>query len=229
MLRLRVHLARHGLHLREQRRRVRRGKVQRPVQCLLLPVLERPARFGVAHSSRCSVRRVAFWQDAISHHGDVPVETVPRLWDWQSLLILRRSRDPCLTPGQLLGGVFGLDHWSAQIPAALDVQAHLQPEPVRFAQRVLVEFAPFGRKKSRTMRHRIVAVLLRAAGVANQSATEAFGFHLFQVARDGHLGHVAVEPPPIGAQAGTVRRIGKAALKRVAFPRRARTTPSPNC
>ena len=43
-----------------------------------------------------------------------------------------------------LGASSGLDHRPAEVPAALDVEAHFQPEPVGLAERVLVELAPFG-------------------------------------------------------------------------------------
>src|ERR1035438_9783434 len=47
----------------------------------------------------------------------------------------------------------------------------------------------------------------RAVRVENNRPAEAFGFHLFEIVRDGSLGDIAVEPPPIGAQPRLVRRI----------------------
>jgi len=212
---LRVLLARHVFFLREQRRRIRRGKMQRTVQRLLLPVLKRAAG-GRAGRPLPLAGRPVLRRKAVGHHGNVPVEMVPRFRGRQGLGVLGRPREPGFAPGQLLGGVFRPDHWPAQIPAALDIQAHLQPQPVGFPQRMLVKLAPRGRKERGTVRHGIIAVLLRAAGIANQRAAETLGLHFLQVAGDGRLGHVAIEPPPIRAQAGADRRIRKAARKRVA-------------
>ena len=60
------------------------------------------------------------------------------------------------------------------------------------------------------MRHLGIAPLIRAAGINDDRPAKAFGFHLFEIAGDGFPGHVAVQPPPVGAQAGAVGRIGPA-------------------
>src|SRR5664279_2143984 len=76
------------------------------------------------------------------------------------------------------------------------------------------------------MRHTVVAVLLGPAGIANQRAAKALGLHLFQVAGDGGLGHIAVEPPPVSPEAGAVGWISEALLQLVGL-RRA-STPAGN-
>ena len=104
-------------------------------------------------------------------------------------------------PDIFLGGILGGNHRPAEIPATLDVQTDFQAQPVGFAQGMLVQLAPFGGKKRGTMRHRFVPLLRRTVGVKNDGTGKSFGLHLFEVMGNGSLGHVAVEPPPIGAQA----------------------------
>jgi hypothetical protein len=60
------------------------------------------------------------------------------------------------------------------------------------------------------MRHLAIAPLIRAAGINDDRPAKAFGFHLFEIAGDGLFRDVAIQPPPIGAQAGAGRRIGPA-------------------
>ena len=160
--------------------------------------------------------------DPIRHHGDVTVEPVAGLGHRQAPDRTSPGPGQCFRPGQLLGRVLGLDHRPAEVPAALDIQAHLQPQAIGLAQGVLVELAPFGREESGAVRHAVVAILLRPAGIADQRPAKAFGLHLLQVAGDGGLGHIAVKPPPIGPQPGAVGRIGKA-LRQLVGLRRAGT------
>ena len=64
------------------------------------------------------------------------------------------------------------------------------------------------------MRRLGVAILAGTIGVNDDRAAEAFGLHLLQVVRDGSLGDIAVEPPPIGAQTCGGRRIIPAGFQR---------------
>src|SRR5262245_1036360 len=78
---------------------------------------------------------------------------------------------------------------------------------------MLVKFAPFGGEKSRAGRHSIVVALLCATSVANERATPSLGFHFLQVARNGFLRDVSVQPPPKGANARFRRRTGETGLQ----------------
>ena len=63
--------------------------------------------------------------------------------------------------------------------------------------RVFIQLAPFRREKRWTMRHAIVAILVRAARIDNHRAAESFGFHFFEIASDRFPGDIAIEPEPI--------------------------------
>ncbi len=198
---LRVLLPGFGWQLLEQRRGVRCREVQRLVQRLLFPVLD-----GLA-SREGRKRRGGV--DPIRYHCNVTPEPIARLGQRQRLIELRRAVRQRFRPRQLLGRVLGFDHRPAQIPAALDVQAHLQPQTVGLTQRVLVKLPPLGRKEGGAVRNAVVAVLLRPAGIADQRSSKALGLHPLQVAGNRGLGHIAVQPPPIGAQPCAVGRISK--------------------
>ncbi len=125
----RVLLACCGRQFRQQRRGVRRREMQRTMHGLVLPILERATRLRV-HADRARE----------GHHKQVTVETVAALGFRQPLLEHGRATGLRLRPDELLGGVFGGDHGTAQVPAALDVQAQFEAEPIGLAQRVLVKF-----------------------------------------------------------------------------------------
>ena len=55
-----------------------------------------------------------------------------------------RSLNLSFRPDEFLGRVLGGNHGAAEVPAALDVQTHLQPKPVRLAPGRYVKLAPGG-------------------------------------------------------------------------------------
>lgn len=52
-----------------------------------------------------------------------------------------------------------------------------------------------------------MAALAGAVGVHDDGAAEALEFHLLEVAGDGGLVDIAIEPPPVGAEAGFRGRV----------------------
>src|SRR5208337_3040508 len=50
-------------------------------------------------------------------------------------------------------------------------------------------------------------------GIDDDRPAKAFGLHLFEIVGDRSLGDIAIEPPPISAQAGLARRVGPSRFK----------------
>ena len=88
---------------------------------------------GHLRSRRLSRRRPA---QADRQHRDVAVEAADRAWLRQSKIDTARRRRPCFRPGEFLGGMLRSDGRAAQIPAALNVEAQLEAQPIGFWQRV---------------------------------------------------------------------------------------------
>ncbi len=65
------------------------------------------------------------------------------------------------------------------------------------------------------MRDRSVAFLVCAVGVDEDGAGETLGLHLLQIVGDGLAGDIAIEPPPVGPQAGVEGRVVPAIVQRV--------------
>ena len=194
----RLLLARLRGNIGEQRRCVGRGKMERLVHRLLRPMLDGTRLRGLRpprHDEKIAVVFVL-----VRRHRK-------RLREFLRPL---RAR---LGPDQLFRRVLGLHHRAAEIPSALDVEAHLQPEPRRLAQRVLVKLAPGRREKSRAVRHLVVSILLRATRVAEERAAETLRLHLHEIADDGFLRHVAIQPPPIRARSRLHWRRCKACIE----------------
>ena len=119
------------------------------------------SQFWIGLTRRLGPRSRPALLEPVGHHGNSRGRS--RRGSWAAARPDRASPGRStmrLGPDQLLGGVLGRDHRAAEIPAALDVQAHLQSQPVGLAQGVLVKLAPLGREESRAVRHAVVAVLL---------------------------------------------------------------------
>ena len=105
----------------------------------------------------------------------------------------------------------GLTHGAAEVPAAGDVERDLEAELLGDAKGVEVESGPLGGTELGAGGDVGVAVLIRAVGVYEEDAAVAFALHLGEVAGDGFFGGVAVEPPPVAAEARGGGRIEEAA------------------
>ena len=162
-------LARFAGQFLEKRCGIRRREIERFVSSFFLPVLNWPALRGRPGH--------ALFQPK-AHQPRVAVVIVAALGHRQLLLILRRPAHLRLRPRQFLGRVVSGHHRAAQVPAALYIQAHLQAQAFGFPQSVPVKRAPFRRHECRPVRHLLVPVLLRAPGIADQRAAEAFQLHL---------------------------------------------------
>src|ERR1051326_2546975 len=182
----------------QQRRAIRRGPAETFLESLLAEGLNRPALLACESSL-----------DWIGKDEDITIQLRRMLRLGQCAFNWRGPFNSRGGPNKLLRRVFGFDHGTAKIPTALDVETHFESEAIGFSEGVLVKLAPLRRKKSWTVRNGRIAILGSAACIADESAAEALGLHLLEVAGDGCLGYVAVEPPPIGAKLRVVRRIVK--------------------
>ena len=150
------------------------------------------------------------WRSGIGEDGDVAVEIDFGGRPGKRAADFARPRDRHARKREQLGGLLGLDLGSAEIPAAFDVEADLEAEPGRLFEGVAIQLAPARAAERRAGGHHAVVLLPAAVGVHQDRAAVAFGAHLFQVASDGGFVGVAVEPPPVAAEARFGRRGGEA-------------------
>ena len=151
---------------------------------------------------------------AIGHDGNIAIKTIADLGGGQLQLHLIAAGYPGFRPDILFGGIRRGHNRPAQIPAALNIEADFESQPVRLAECVFIKFTPGRREKRRAVRHRAVIFLRGAAGIKNHRAAKALGFHLLKIVRDGSGGDIAVKPPPVGAQPRHVWRILPPLLQR---------------
>ncbi len=111
--------------------------------------------------------------------------------------------------------MLGLDTGAAEVPAALDVETDFEVKARGFLEGVAIELAPARGAEHGAGGDHAVALLLAAVGVHEEGSAVAFGGHLLEVARDGSLVGVAVEPPPVAAESGFLRRVSKARGQRI--------------
>ncbi len=151
----------------------------------------------------------------VGEHGDVAVPANFRGRLRQDAEDLSGAVDVDAGKGEELGGVLGRDAGSAEIPAAFDVEADFEIEAGGLFECVAIEFAPAIRAEHGAGGDHAILLLLAAVGVDEESASVALGLHLFEVAGDGGLVGVAIEPPPVAAQARFGRRRAEAGLERI--------------
>ena len=134
--------------------------------------------------------------DRKSQHGNVPVEPPAGRRLRKADTDLRSTGNLCLRICQHLGSLLRSDERTAQIPAALDVEAYLQSKPLCLIEGMYEEFPPFFRREKRPGRNIPVASLVVASGIEDHGSVEAFLLHCLKVGGDCLAGHVAVQPPP---------------------------------
>ena len=122
-----------GKFLEQRRGNRRRERFKRTQQGFLRKILNRLA-IG--------------WQicfDATGHYEKIAVKIVARCGLHKLDNEIGSAGHAKFCPRQFFRSVVGSDHRAAEIPAALDVEAHFQTEPAGFVKRVLEQRPPFRR------------------------------------------------------------------------------------
>ena len=112
----------------------------------------------------------------------------------QAQHLLAGTFDLGLRPDQLLGGQLGRDPCAARVPAAAQVDSHVDLQPVRLPQRVPEELAPPFAHERLSLRR----VGSADACVEEQNPGDALLPHGFEIGRDAFAAGGAVQPPPVG-------------------------------
>ena len=135
-------------------------------------------------------------------HGDIAIEPLHLLRLRQAHANAPRPLDYGRGAHDLLCGMFRGYPRSAGVPAAAQVHAQHDAQPVRLVEGVLVKLAPLGTHEVRPPRR----VGPGLAGVEQQRPGDPLFFHLLEVAGNALLAGRAVEPPPVAPGFRGIRR-----------------------